>query len=150
MSASAAAYNERVARSAAAEVQGFWEEAVRQWFHTFARAASARLDGAPGIPKDTWRATASVRFTVGAKYTGPEQEILPSYAIPGAPEIDAALRKWSGGQIIFATWAVPYAARLQRGWSKQAPDGFLWQAVDVANSRSSSWRYRPDVKVSLA
>lgn len=39
--------------------------------------------------------------------------------------VDTALAGWAPGQTIWLTNALPYAARLEYGWSKQAPGGMV-------------------------
>lgn len=54
-----------------------------------------------------------------------------------APGTDAegrtrtVLEGWKPGQTIFLTNSLPYAARLERGWSKQAPTGVVRLTVQA-------------------
>ena len=45
--------------------------------------------------------------------------------------IQAGIRGWKPGQTIWITNSLPYGPRLEHGWSKQAPAGFV--RVSVAN-----------------
>lgn len=45
--------------------------------------------------------------------------------------IQAGIRGWVPGQTIYLSNSLPYAQRLESGWSKQAPSGFV--RVSVAN-----------------
>lgn len=55
-------------------------------------------------------------------------------AAPGSDaegRTQAVLEGWKPGQTIFLTNSLPYAARLERGWSKQAPTGVVRLTVQA-------------------
>jgi hypothetical protein len=93
-----------------------------------------------GTPVDTGRARSNWMVTVGA----PSDAVISAYA-PGeggntaASNTAAALEQgaaviagYAGGSSIHLTNNLPYIARLNDGYSAQAPAGFVEKSVQVA------------------
>lgn len=50
----------------------------------------------------------------------------PDKAGPGpVSRADAVMRQWKAGQTIYLTNSLPYARRLEYGWSRQQPQGMV-------------------------
>lgn len=78
-------------------------------------------------PVDTGRFKSNWACGVGAVNTD-------TSAAPGTDAEGRArtvLEGWKPGQTIFLTNSLPYAARLERGWSKQAPSGMVRLTVQA-------------------
>ena len=86
-------------------------------------------------PKDTGRAAASWNVSLHQ----PDTEIQSkSYNNPGGAVNDGNvnLDGIKAGDILFVTNAIPYIRRLNAGWSRQAPAGFVQQAIAIAGDRA--------------
>lgn len=75
-------------------------------------------------PVDTGRFRANWRVGMGSPNTG----TTTSTDKPGSSTVGAmkqAINGYTAGQTIWLTNSLPYAQRLENGWSKQAPRGMV-------------------------
>lgn len=90
-------------------------------------------------PVDTGRARSNWQVTIGAPATGTVNAFPPSaktdsigvMGVSGTFAVNAAIaatKNYDGGNI-YITNNLPYIRRLNEGWSKQAPAGFVEQAI---------------------
>jgi hypothetical protein len=101
---------------------------------TVVRKAAVAADQAAvmGTPVDTGRARANWITSIGSPASG---EVAPDPS--GASALQQNLTevaKYALRDGIFMTNNVPYIGRLEEGYSKQAPNGMLKQAISAAIS----------------
>ncbi len=134
---------------AVAAVVAFYGNGVREFEHNLVRAATSREGKAPGSPVDSGENRGSLRITLGRPSTEQPKE-RSFYPVPGAAEVDAALKDFEIGEVVWNAWIARHANILEggrrassRGWmigSDQAPDGFLHLARDEALSKLDRWK----------
>lgn len=84
-------------------------------------------------PVDTGRARANWQVEIG----GPASGVVEPTDKSGQTAISAGtkvIQDYKGGNSINITNNLPYIERLNEGWSKQAPAGFVEQAVNVGTA----------------
>lgn len=138
---------------ASENVDRFIVAAVEEIVQQIIRLASAAGERAPGAPKDTGELRGSPRVTVGA--VSEEQPVKAAfYPIIGEDEVRAALASYAPGDIVWSRWIARHAAIIEGGrrlskrgfmiGSIQAPDGFLWIAIDETWSIMARWKFGED------
>lgn len=78
-----------------------------------------------GAPVDTGRFKGNFQAGVGAV----NADISAAAGSDAKGRTAAVLQGWKAGQTIFLTNSLPYARRLENGWSQQAPSGFVRLSV---------------------
>lgn len=81
-------------------------------------------------PVDTGRARANWQVEIGQAPTG-EVDAKDVSGQTAIQQGKVAIEGYKSGSAIFITNNLPYIERLNDGWSKQAPAGFVEQAVQV-------------------
>lgn len=90
------------------------------------RSSASALGGSlvQRSPVDTGRFKGNWQFGVGG--INPEISSSPDISGTGSTwRINAGLQTWRAGQTIYITNSLPYAYRLEHGWSQQAPAGMV-------------------------
>jgi len=80
-----------------------------------------------GSPVKSGRFRGNWQVSVGNMITS---EIPEEQAINTIVEASVGMSKWSLNEIAFLTNNVPYAERIEQGWSGQAPAGWVRQNID--------------------
>ena len=75
-------------------------------------------------PVDTGRFRANWMYGAGAINTATTADTDQSGGV-SAQRITAGVVGWKRGEAMFVTNSLPYAQRLETGWSKQAPTGMV-------------------------
>lgn len=104
--------------------------ATKEQMNLFPKAIAMRIfaDIIMATPVDTGRARANWMMSIGTLNTTITYDVDEN----GQPTVDkgvASLSDYKGGQSIFITNSLPYIMRLEYGWSKQAPNGMVRQAI---------------------
>jgi hypothetical protein len=94
-------------------------------------------------PVDTGRFKNNWQYGEGAINTDTSREPDPNAGAAMA-EITQSVLSWKMGETAYITNSLPYAYRLETGWSKQAPAGMV--AVTLANFQASFARALGDAK----
>lgn len=81
-------------------------------------------------PVDTGRAKGSWQVGIGMVNAAPtdRRDTTPlgeKDSLAAAQAAEVALETWKPGQKIFLTLSLPYARRLENGWSSQSPGGMV-------------------------
>ena len=81
-----------------------------------------------GRAKGAWNCGVGVidNSEAGRRDTTPKGDLDEAGAISAA---DRVLQGWKPGQTIWLTLSLPYARRLENGWSKQSPNGMVRLSV---------------------
>lgn len=146
-------FNRELMLRASMDVDRFIVAAVEEIMQQIVRLTSRRGERAPGAPKDTGELRGSVRVTVGA--VSEESPVKTAfYPIIGEDEVRAALASYQPGDVVWGRWIAKHAAIIEGGrrlskrgfmiGSVQAPDGFLWIAIDEAWSIMARWKFGAD------
>ena len=102
--------------------------------------ATAVLKGiVAGTPVKTGKARSNWNVGIGA----PDYSIRPSEGATGAATIQrgqVVINAANPGQALHISNGLPYIARLNSGWSKQAPTGYIERAVAAARAAIKSIR----------
>lgn len=84
----------------------------------------------------TGRYRASHELGIGARAAAGQPIKLSGYRVPGEAEANTKLRAVRpGSSTIYVTNDVPYAGRLERGWSPKAPQGTYGPALRALATR---------------
>lgn len=75
-------------------------------------------------PVDTGRFRANWQFGVGARDTSTAERFDPTGATT-IGRLIAEIKGTNAGQVYYLSNSLPYAMRLENGWSKQAPNGMV-------------------------
>ncbi len=94
------------------------------------------------VPVDTGEARSGGRVAIGAPPTFKPPGEAPSYPIMDASEIDRTFASVQLGDRMFWGNKVPYIGLLELGRSKQAPNGFVEQAIGDAADDIENTRYK--------
>lgn len=102
-------------------------------------------------PVDTGRARSNWLVNVGSARTDVIDAYFPGGSGSTAPEnINAALEQaknavagYTSGSTIYISNNLPYIGRLNEGWSRQAPAGYVLQAVQAASAAVGRIRVVP-------
>ncbi len=84
-------------------------------------------------PVDTGRFRMGWQAKVGNPSLWMPPEGAESYAVPNASTLLASSGLTTPFQALYITNNLPYAERLEEGWSKQAPEGIVAQTVASIN-----------------
>lgn len=110
-------------------------------------------DSAPPAPIDTGELRGSVRITIGQTSAEQSSE-SPPYPLTRPSDVARAVQLggFDLGDTLYETWIAAHATIIELGrqrdkngrmiGSEQAPDGWLWPAVETQLSRMDSWRYK--------
>lgn len=75
-------------------------------------------------PVDTGRFRANWNFGIGSRDTSTSASVDPTGSATVA-RLMAEIKSTTAGQVYYLSNALPYAMRLEQGWSKQAPAGMV-------------------------
>jgi hypothetical protein len=103
------------------------------------RSTVSGLGGAPPTPKDTGEARAGGAVAVNAESSHQPPRRTFSRPISEA-QVREAMRGMKPGDVAFWTSRVPHSIFLERGHSRQAPDGFLELGADQVPAAMRSWQ----------
>lgn len=107
------------------------EEAPTKARNAAAIAFVARV--VPRVPVDTGRARANWNAAAGALDTSTDQERYDPDGTKTALRLKRVINSLPKGGSLFISNHLPYARRLENGWSQQAPSGFMTlTAAEVA------------------
>lgn len=101
-------------------------ERAGQRAETVTRAACLQMANGMVMrsPVDTGRFRGAWVYGAGAK-SAEQPQTLDKAGGASLTCIAAGLQAWQAGQAIYITNNLPYGPRLEHGWSKQAPAGFV-------------------------
>lgn len=86
-------------------------------------------------PVDTGRFRANWNCSIGSPNLSTSESTDPSGSVASARASATVVSYTLNGQSVFLTNSLPYAERLENGWSKQAPNGMVrLSVVEVQNS----------------
>ena len=86
-------------------------------------------------PVDTGRFRANWNYSLGSPYLSTSEATDPGGSIASARATSTVVSYTLNGQSVFLTNSLPYAERLENGWSGQAPNGMVRLSVmEVQNS----------------
>jgi hypothetical protein len=98
--------------------------------------ADPKLWKKPREPKETpGRFRASWRVANGNVDSSVEPTSRPFYPVPGQEVLQPVLSAMNAEMPTYISNSLPYARRLNHGWSKQAPSGFVQRAVERARAK---------------
>ena len=86
-------------------------------------------------PVDTGRFRANWNCSIGSPNLSTSEATDPSGSVASSRATATVVSYTLNGQSVFLTNSLPYAERLENGWSKQAPNGMVRLSVmEVQNS----------------
>jgi hypothetical protein len=122
---------------------GVVAEGATQAMVLLQRSAVSGLGGAPPTPKDTGEARAGGAVAVNAESSHQPPRRTFSQPISEA-QVREAMRDLVPGDVAIWTSRVPHSVFLERGHSRQAPDGFLGLGADQIPAAMRSWQPEGD------
>jgi hypothetical protein len=107
------------------------------------RSTVSGLGGAPPTPKDTGEARAGGAVAVNEESS--HQPPRRTFSQPiSETQVREAMRDMKPGDVAIWSSRVPHSIFLERGHSRQAPDGFLEPGAKRVRAAMQSWQPRGD------
>lgn len=117
------------ARQWAIEIDQQWAEAMGGLHRAVAYVATEALARVQRkSPVDTGQFRANWLISIGAPDPSTEQGPSPAFAAKSSAAL-ASYAAQEGFPVVYLQNNLPYANRLENGWSKQAPDGMVGLTV---------------------